>query len=410
MFGYPICRMREPAGKGWRDVLKPIFIAELRFAPDDVGNMLFAEGNLTLNPGVLGSLDAVANGDVMSVVVALTEELGLNQETLPQLDGLCTRLRELRPAWPWMESIVPSLLSQNGGLASLSQNGIYNRAMVLAAEPSNFTKGLEVELAEMERLSDQAVAGTALDSWLRRDFSNFQTPPGAGMSLLEPLPLNSEQREAVERALSQPLTVVTGPPGTGKSQVVSTLLINAAVRGMRVIFSSKNNKAVDVVEQRVNDLGSSPILLRMGSQDTYQQNLQSHLAGLLGAQVSSQERQEFAEAQSDCQKLEASGAETQQMAVALIDLRNQVDRAEQAVECIRKMIDDELFQKLRGEDAGGIGALGSWSKLSGQHGRGHTFPGTGESDTPDYQSKPSIGRGFESQEFHGGDSPWFPRR
>ena len=354
MLGYPICRMREPSDRGWRDVLKPIFIAELRSAPDDVGKGLFAEGNLTLNPAVLGSLDAVGNGDVMSAVVALTEELGLNEATSPQLQDLCTRLRELRPAWPWMESIVPSLLSQNGGLASLSQNGIYNRAMVLAAEPSNFTKGLEVELAEMERLSDQAVAGTALDSWLRRDFSNFQTPPSAGMSLLEPLALNSEQREAVERALSQPLTVVTGPPGTGKSQVVSTLLINAAVRGMRVIFSSKNNKAVDVVEQRVNDLGSLPILLRMGSQAAFQQNLQSHLAGLLGAQVSSQERKEFAEAQSDYQKLEAGGAEIQQMAVALIDLRNQVDHAEQAVESIRKMIDDELFQRLRGEDAGEI--------------------------------------------------------
>jgi hypothetical protein len=149
-----------------------------------------------------------------------------------------------------MEGIVPSMLSQNGKLASLNQNGIYNRAMILAADPSNFTKGLEAELAEMERLSVQAVEGTALGSWLRRDFSNFQTSPGAGMSILEPLPLNSEQREAVQRALSQPLTVVTGPPGTGKSQVVSTLLINAAVRGIRVIFSSKNNKAVDVVEQR----------------------------------------------------------------------------------------------------------------------------------------------------------------
>ena len=237
----------------------------------------------------------------------------------------------------------------------LSQNGIYNRAMVLAAEPSNFTKGLELELAEMERLSEQAVAGTrALDSWLRRDFSNLRAPPGAGMSLLEPLPLNSEQRRAVERALSQPLTVVTGPPGTGKSQVVSTLLINAAVRAMRVIFSSKNNKAVDVVEQRVNDLGSLPILLRMGSQDTYQQNLQSHLAGLLGAEVSSQERQEFVEAQTYYHKLEASGAEIQHMAEALIDLRNQVDHAEQAVESIRKMIDEELFQRLRGEDASEI--------------------------------------------------------
>jgi hypothetical protein len=40
--------------------------------------------------------------------------------------------------------------------------------------------------------------------------------------------MNSEQREAVTAALTRPMTVITGPPGTGKSQVVTNLLINAA--------------------------------------------------------------------------------------------------------------------------------------------------------------------------------------
>src|SRR5207244_7890626 len=57
-------------------------------------------------------------------------------------------------------------------------------------------------------------------------------------------------------------TVVTGPPGTGKSQVVTNMLVNAAWRGMKVLFASKNNKAVDVVEARVNGLGNRPVLLR----------------------------------------------------------------------------------------------------------------------------------------------------
>ena len=61
------------------------------------------------------------------------------------------------------------------------------------------------------------------------------------------------------------VTVITGPPGTGKSQVVTNLIINCALQGKNVLFASKNNKAVDVVETRVNNLGSRPIVMRHGS-------------------------------------------------------------------------------------------------------------------------------------------------
>lgn len=41
---------------------------------------------------------------------------------------------------------------------------------------------------------------------------------------------------------------------------------------MKVLFGSKNNKAVDVVEARVNGLGNRPVLLRLGSKE-YQAKL-----------------------------------------------------------------------------------------------------------------------------------------
>ena len=81
------------------------------------------------------------------------------------------------------------------------------------------------------------------------------------------LPLNTEQRQAVVQGLGAPLTVVTGPPGTGKSQVVTSLLANVAWQDGSVLFSSKNNHAVDVVESRVNDLGPLPLLLRLGKEE-----------------------------------------------------------------------------------------------------------------------------------------------
>ncbi len=98
----------------------------------------------------------------------------------------------------------------------------------------------------------------------------METPPPEDHPLLEVVPLNAEQRQAVVQGLSAPLTVVTGPPGTGKSQVVLSLLVNAAWQGGSVLFSSKNNHAVDVVESRVNELGPVPLLLRLGPGGTSQ--------------------------------------------------------------------------------------------------------------------------------------------
>ena len=77
-----------------------------------------------------------------------------------------------------------------------------------------------------------------------------------------------------------PSMILWGPPGTGKSQVVTSLLLNSAWLGKKVLFASKNNKAVDVVGTRVNSLGNRPVLLRLGAKD-YQASLAENLTQLL---------------------------------------------------------------------------------------------------------------------------------
>ncbi len=95
--------------------------------------------------------------------------------------------------------------------------------------------------------------------------------------LLPLIPLNRVQREAVQRILDQkPLTVISGPPGTGKSQIVVSLLLNAWAQGKSVLFASNNNKAVDVVRERVERFESEfPIAVRAGAKQ--KQNIQEVL-------------------------------------------------------------------------------------------------------------------------------------
>jgi superfamily I DNA and/or RNA helicase len=78
--------------------------------------------------------------------------------------------------------------------------------------------------------------------------------------------LNDGQKEAVRHAFNQPLTVITGPPGTGKTQVVLNILANAVVQNKKVLLASKNNQAVDNVKDRLSTLIKEPnFFLRFGS-------------------------------------------------------------------------------------------------------------------------------------------------
>ena len=211
---------------------------------------------------VLRTLPSADSGNIVDEVVHLSEELGLanTEDDLPQWDEIVLRLRRCRPDWGWKEELNPHELSKGAPLAELSAPGIYNRAVLFAGTRSPFTYGLEVELRKLMQLDEEAVRDTALGMWLRGE--NSEAPPG-DRPILEVLPLNNEQRQAVVQGLSAPLTLVTGPPGTGKSQVVTSLLVNMAWQEGSVLFSSKNNHAVDVVESRVNELGPSPLLLRL---------------------------------------------------------------------------------------------------------------------------------------------------
>lgn len=66
--------------------------------------------------------------------------------------------------------------------------------------------------------------------------------------------LNTRQRRAVEQALGSELTFVWGPPGTGKTEVVATIVEGCYRQGMRVLFLAPTHVAVDQALLRMCDL------------------------------------------------------------------------------------------------------------------------------------------------------------
>ncbi|MEZ4702761.1 MAG: DEAD/DEAH box helicase [Rhodothermales bacterium] len=131
-----------------------------------------------------------------------------------------------------------------------------------------FTFNLRQDLAALSRYESVYgdTTGTALRLlWETRPHKAKRAAGG----IAEALPLNPSQEHATRASRDLPLTVVTGPPGTGKSQVVVDLLASSILSGQPILFASKNNQAVDVVRQRLREaLGEDlDFSLRVGNRE-----------------------------------------------------------------------------------------------------------------------------------------------
>lgn len=143
--------------------------------------------------------------------------------------------------------------------SSSPRNRWVNRPILFKSERSVYTHHPRRELEALTKYSRLSNALGATAVGMLADMSpptsgKATRQPGALPALLQVLPLNPGQEEAARAGLRDTLSVVTGPPGTGKSQVVVDLLASCAVAGRPVLFASKNNKAVDVVRDRLREI------------------------------------------------------------------------------------------------------------------------------------------------------------
>lgn len=183
----------------------------------------------------------------------ILNELNLTEDTIEEIAALVVNNNTIQDKITAVSNYLdtPLILTENISLG-LSSESIFTAQ--LQSELNQFVKG------------SIPVSGTLFESFVTgKKLPDTTIVPEE--ALIQVTPLNKFQKKAVALSFQQPLTVITGPPGTGKSQVVANILANAAITGKKVLFASKNNQAVDNVYKRLNELLDTNYFLRFGSSE-----------------------------------------------------------------------------------------------------------------------------------------------
>jgi len=155
--------------------------------------------------------------------------------------------------------LTPVMLDSHAGRG----RGVYNAAVSVVTEASGFNVALVEELRELRKCEDWTTTAAAL--LLPRDSGPEKDDRSSSGPLAAPLACNQSQEETLERLRRERLVVVTGPPGTGKTQLVVNAVTNAWLDGDKVLVTSTNNAAVDVAVARAESDVGSGLLMRTGN-------------------------------------------------------------------------------------------------------------------------------------------------
>ena len=152
-------------------------------------------------------------------------------------------------------------------------------AAVLALVPNaHVERGVGFDL---ERMAGQERLSTPVLTLLDHPPSAPPAPEEPPAPSRVPAVLSHAQQAAVASARKEPLTLVVGPPGTGKSYTMAAVALDHLARGRSVLIAARMRHALDVVERKIEGLiGTEDFMIR-GGRGQQIRDLKRHLERLL---------------------------------------------------------------------------------------------------------------------------------
>lgn len=195
------------------------------------------------------------------------DELGFTIEQIDEIDGNLSQVKNIND----LQELVRKYLGDSADLKMELQLALSSKNIALAQISAELNK-LNSSMVERNSLLKQFLSYSEFDNLIEK------------ISVDELIPvskLDESQASVVAHALSNRFSVVTGAPGTGKTQVILNIIANALMRDKSVLVASKNNKAVDNVKERFDNIDSSQYLLRFGKKEYIRNQTIPALSGIL---------------------------------------------------------------------------------------------------------------------------------
>ncbi len=151
------------------------------------------------------------------------------------------------------------------GVPANPETGYFNAIALMADHGSKYTRSAINDYDVLQAQAEDRFTATALDAFFGGAGHIMLPAP-----VLHPFPLGESQLLATRSALTGPLTVITGPPGTGKSQVIAALMLSAAAAGKSALLAARQHRALDAVADRLHALtGDRVLLVRANQADSF---------------------------------------------------------------------------------------------------------------------------------------------
>ncbi|MDD5472804.1 MAG: AAA domain-containing protein [Candidatus Methanoperedens sp.] len=248
-YGYPIVITRKGE-------ISPIFFVELLSTNVN-------QDSITL---IRGSISPEFNHYILKVKGFEPEETNLIREEIDQIENFSTKLKRIQIILDSNSEILPELSVEKIANPKNTEFEILNKSIMYYGERTGITQNLIIELNKLKNMQSAKLMSTPINYILNPEKINNLTD-GKIKPIIDIFPLNQSQSEAVRNAFLKKITVVTGPPGTGKSQVVLNIIANAIWNNKVILFASKNNRAVDVVNEKLSQIIPKNLIMRMGNRE-----------------------------------------------------------------------------------------------------------------------------------------------
>ncbi|MFF2747112.1 DUF4011 domain-containing protein [Kitasatospora sp. NPDC058048] len=193
--------------------------------------------------------------------------------------ALAIKMEELGVDWPSPEQVdlpdVPVLLDQIRRKASKREGWSVDDRVVLDAFNSSkeaMYRDLKDNRTRILKSHLVRAIGLGGSSNLPTATFDFDPMPLDRIDQLQPpeqtplvLDSDSSQRQCVAAAVEGRSFVMDGPPGTGKSQTITNIIAGLLDQGRTVLFVSEKAAALDVVRNRLRDVGLDDYVLALHS-------------------------------------------------------------------------------------------------------------------------------------------------